>query len=464
MDPQVIAPTCDTEGKTRHQCADCSYSYETNILPPSGHTLTQVVKAPTCTDEGYTEYTCACGYSYRGAHVPPKGHQYNTATVAATCTEPGMVIHVCPCGESFHSDFKAPLGHRYQSATVPPTCTVAGFTVYTCSCGVSYQGEETPPTGHHYTVAVTEATCTDAGYTDYTCACGDAYRGDLVSPKGHHPVSTVTYPTLASMGYTTHTCACGFSYTGNFTSYAEILPNAYAGGNQVLAKGIDVSRYNHPAAADGSYLPLDWAAIRNAGVDYVILKAGSTLRSGGALGGLEPTFLADYAGAKAAGLDVGVYFYTYAVTAESARTDAELLLTWLEGKQFEYPIYLDLEDDSLRSLTSAQLTDLCIAFCSTLQAEGYYAGIYTNQDWLTNELDEVAMFQLFELWYARYPGTASPTWNTAVYGEHLGMWQYTDNGSFVFLSGIEFDFNYAYKNFPALMLQHGFNGYEATAV
>ena len=187
-------------------------------------------------------------------------------------------------------------------------------------------------------------------------------------------------------------------------------------------------------------------------MDFVILKAGSTKS------GIEPTFLMDYEGAKAAGLEIGAYFYTYSTTVAGITHDAEMLLLWLEGKQFEYPIYLDLEDTSLSGLGKNHLSAMCEAFLCKLQQNGYYAGLYTNHTWLTTILDTPRMVTLFDLWYARYPLTERPVWNEEKYGKQLGMWQHTESGV---LEGIDgyFDLNFSYKNYAEIMKKWELNGF-----
>jgi GH25 family lysozyme M1 (1,4-beta-N-acetylmuramidase) len=281
------------------------------------------------------------------------------------------------------------------------------------------------------------------------------------------------------MGYPEYHCdRCEFSYIGNYVFYSEILDNAYAGSNTVTAKGIDISKWNHRVNPDGSYAPIDWNALKNAGFDYVILKIGSSIRTkadGTVTGGIEPTFEMDYEGAKAAGLDVGVYFFTYSTNVSGIKKDAELLIEWLDGKQFEYPIYLDLEDDTNANYYPSEiaapiLTEMCLTFFSELQRDGYYTGLYVNNNFLFNILQTDNMIELFEIWYARYPSNSDYiwnaeddtafTWNTEKYGETLGMWQYTCTGIFDSISG-KLDFNYAYKDYPTLIKYYGFNGYSA---
>ena len=231
------------------------------------------------------------------------------------------------------------------------------------------------------------------------------------------------------------------------------MSSPYLESSTVLSRGIDVSRWNHQIdAASGEYLPLDWQKIKSAGFDFVILKAGST-RSG-----KEPTFELDYAGARAAGLMVGAYFYTYSSTVESIKNDVASLLSYLNGKQFEYPIYFDLEDPSLISLGKDKLTELCEVFICSMQKNGYYSALYTNNNWLRNILDTPRILSLFDIWYARYPEVSVPVWNEEKYGRQLSMWQYTQTGE---INGIEgyFDFNFCYRDYFEIMKKWGLNGF-----
>ena len=136
-----------------------------------------------------------------------------------------------------------------------------------------------------------------------------------------------------------------------------------------------------------------------------------------------------------------------------------MLMLWLEGKQLEYPVYLDLEDPTLEGLGKNHLSNMCTAFLCELQKNGYYTGLYTNHTWLTTILDSAKMLSLFDIWYARYPGTDIPVWNEEKYGQQLGMWQYTQSGK---INGIEgdFDFNYSYRDYPAIIKKWKLNGYK----
>ena len=462
---EVLPSTCEAVGKTVHTCKVCSFTSIDSYVSPSGHSLETLVTPPSCTEEGFTTYTCACGYSYRSDVTSPKGHTLSAEVTAPSCLSEGFTTFTCECGFSYKAEFTKPMGHAYEKAVTAPTCTEIGYTTYTCSaCEHSFVTDETDPTGHTTTKSVLAPTCTEEGQTTYSCACGYTYSADVVAPLGHQFVKTVTAPTVSDMGYTEFTCQCGFSYTGDYRFYSEILDNAYAGSDKIVANGIDVSKWNHKTDSKGNFMPLDWQALKDAGVDYVILKVGSTLRDNGTAGGIEPTFEMDYEGAKAAGLDVGVYFFTYATTPSQIKKDAELLLTWLEGKQFEYPIYLDLEDVERESYYPSKiappiLTEMCLTFFSTLQKEGYYTGLYVSNSFLYSVLQTENMIELFEIWDAHWPADNNYSWNVEKYGPHLGMWQYTDQGSFDAIPDMKFDLNYAYKDYPTLIKSHGFNGF-----
>ena len=386
-------------------------------------------------------------------NLKPHEHSFGEwqTELEPTCTAPGSAVRECiECG---FCEYEAiPLKEHDTSRTViEPTCKSEGYTLLKCDCGYESITDVTDKLAHTFSHSTIEPTCEDDGYDLHVCQiCDYSCKDSVVVATGHNFTQTSIYPTVLKAGSTTYTCHCSFSYTEDIP-YSVILPNAYAGSDRIVAHGIDVSQWNHQK--NGSdYLPLDWNAIKAAGIDFVILKAGSTKTP------LEPTFQMDYEGARAAGLEVGAYFYTYSDSVEKIKADAELFLEALDGKTFEYPVFLDLEDPSIAELSKPLLSSMCAEFISVLQAQGYYAGLYVNHDWLFNILDTNNAIETYEIWYARFPGTTDPTWNEEKYGKHLGMWQYTDSG---IINGIDsnFDMNYAYKSYKEIMIKWGFNGY-----
>ena len=402
--------TCSTEGLMSRKCEECGKTEERK-LQTVAHSLTMSVIAPTCESQGYTAYVCKCGYSHL-------------------------------------SDYTEPLGHKFKETVYPPDCTEQGHTHYACElCDYEFDSDFVKPTGHTLSSEVTAPTCTDEGYTAYSCdVCDYGFNSDFVKPLGHRYTEQRVYPTATKSGYTTFTCECKHTYTVE-VFYSDIMTSS---GEQVLYKGIDVSKWNHQMQGN-TYLPLDWNAIKAAGIDFVIIKVGGK-------NGIEPTFEMDYEGARAAGLKVGAYIYTYSTTVAGALTDAENVLEWIKGKQFEYPIYLDMEDSSQESLDKDLLSDMCLAFIEKLQENGYYAALYTNYNWLTYIYDTDTILSLFDIWYARYSGTGDPAWDEESYGKPLGMWQYTDSGTIEGCPG-SFDMNYAYKDYEKLMKEWKLNGF-----
>lgn len=489
--------TCTEMGYTEYLCADCDYSYVHSYTDPTGHSYTKTTTEPTCTKEGYTTYTCECGDSfisdytdalahnykftvtqptceeqgyttytcslcsdsYVSYYTDAKGHRFTEEITAPTCTEQGYTTYTCDCGKTYQSKILSPLGHTTSPTVFSPTCENEGYTEYRCSCGYSYVSDKVAPTGHTYVEEViSEASCTSAGEVKYTCACSDSYTL-IQAPLGHSFSRKVTLPSLSDMGYTEFSCSqCDYEYVGEYTFYSDILENAYSNNTEVLAHGIDISHHNYRMDSNGEYISLDWEAIKAVGVSYVIIRVGD------AAIGIDPTFEKSYAEAKAAGLNVGVYFYTRATSVNEIELEANLVLSALKGKQFEYPIYLDLEDESLMSIDAALLNEMSMKFFTILQRAGYYTGLYVNDEWLYNVIDTETALSRFEIWYARYPAYAEgeiPTWNTEEFGETLGMWQYSDNGTLEGIDHTVFDINYCYKDYPTLIKEYGFNGYES---
>ncbi len=435
---ETIAPTCESNGYTVNKCNNCDFSYCSDFIPATGHTYSDTTTSPKCESAGYTEYTCSCGFSYKSDFVSALGHNYiKKETIAPTCSRKGYAVYVCSsCDKSYNSDYTEPIGHIYTiNKSVPETCTSYGFTEYTCECGYSYQANFVEPTGHNFVLAERK------------------------------------YATISQRGFSVYKCnLCNYEYTGDYVFYNQISANAYSGSSEPVAYGIDISQYNHTYDNDGNPVSLNWQAIKDEGVQFAILRAYGKNK--------DEAFELNYNDAKAVGMSVGAYLYTYATTVEEIKAEAYKLLSCLEGKQFEYPIYLDIEDPSLQNIPTYDLMQICITFVELLQSKGYYASIYVNNNWLINYLEPDFILNNFDVWYARYPSNVDiefidkesfPTWSVEQYGQHLGMWQFTSNGK---LNSIEIhdnqgnrlytDLNVAFKDYPLIMNVWGLNGHGET--
>ena len=213
----VVAPTCTEQGYTVYTCTACGDEVKADFVPATGHSYEASVVAPTCEKDGYTNHVCSvCGDSYRDNYVDAAGHQYTDTVTAPTCTASGYTTHTCSvCGHSYVDSIVPATGHSYDAVVTAPTCTASGYTTHTCSvCGHSYVDSVVPATGHDYVWQITRVpTCTAEGVKTFTCShCGDSY--DVALAKADHTYeAVVTAPTCTNNGYTTHTCSvCGDSY------------------------------------------------------------------------------------------------------------------------------------------------------------------------------------------------------------------------------------------------------------
>lgn len=197
---------------------------------------------------------------------------------------------------------------------------------------------------------------------------------------------------------------------------------AYSEDGQIVsAAGVDVSEY------DGV---VDWTAVKADGADFAMVRVG--YRGYGAQGSivLDPYFVANITGAKAAGLKVGAYFFSQAVTEEEAREEARFVIDQLAaaGVALDYPVAFDEEPitngDVARTdgISNAQLTANALAFCQAIEAAGYEAVIYGNPHDLA-KLDLAGALADYEVWLAEY-GVDTPTLQADYF-----MWQHTENGT-----------------------------------
>ena len=206
-----------------------------------------------------------------------------------------------------------------------------------------------------------------------------------------------------------------------------------------MMNGIDVSKWQ------GS--KIDWAKVKAAGIDYAILRAGY----GSYISQKDPTFERNYAECKRLGIPVGVYWYVYAKTLAGIKQEVKTLLEAIKGKQFEYPIYLDIENEAQASMTKAALTQMIETGCTALEQAGYFAGVYTYTSF-ASYMDYAGLAKKYTMWLADY----RKNYNTTLTRD---MHQYTSSGTVAGIGG-RVDCNRAYVDFPAIIREAGKNGFE----
>ena len=209
---ETVTATCTEDGYTVYTC-HCGDT-NTEVIPATGHSYEAVVTAPTCVAAGYTTYTCACGDSYTANQVAALGHDYKAVVTAPTCVDAGYTTYTCHCGDSYVADEVAALGHDYETEVTAPTCTENGSIVYTCACGDAYT-EIIAALSHAYETVTVEPTCVAAGSVTEACSrCGETST-EVIPALGHSYETVVTAPTCVDAGYTTYICHCGDSYVAD---------------------------------------------------------------------------------------------------------------------------------------------------------------------------------------------------------------------------------------------------------
>lgn len=209
---------------------------------------------------------------------------------------------------------------------------------------------------------------------------------------------------------------------------------------------IDVSRYQGKITLDG------WREIKAAGYKGVMLKTVSTNRKlSKRADGLyiDPTFEDNYKNAKAAGLDVGVYYYTYATSEAMADAELSLLADALRGKTLEMPVAVDVEDNKFRVLGKQALTDLTAYALKKVEDMGFYAQLYTYTSFAKTRLYMGgAALSPYDVWLADYTGKTPAV--TFAYNAH----QHTSKGSVPGITG-NVDLNVTTLNYPKIIRKKG---------
>ena len=207
-------------------------------------------------------------------------------------------------------------------------------------------------------------------------------------------------------------------------------------------KGIDVSYYQGV---------IDFEKVKASGIDFVIIRAGY----GRVFEQRDINFERNYKCAKAAGLKVGAYWYSYADSVEDAKKEAAVCLEVIKGKTFDYPIYFDLEEPKQFARGKTFCSNLVKAFCNTLEAAGYFAGLYISRSPLTTHITtEVA--NRYAVWVAEYGYKLN-------YSGNYGMWQNTSTARIPGIAG-NVDHDFCYIDYPSIIKNKGLNGFKAAGV
>lgn len=188
-----------------------------------------------------------------------------------------------------------------------------------------------------------------------------------------------------------------------------------------MTKGLDLSTHN-------GYV--DFNLLKQNGIDFVILRLGWIGNKENHT--IDSKFESYYNSAKRVGLKVGCYVYSYVETSKAMTSAINWVRNKIQGKSFEYPIFLDLEDDQISYIDKKSMTNLAIQFCQSFEN----SGIYANKNWFNNKLD-INQLLNYKIWLAE--------WNKNNYTVdfRVDIWQYTSDGTISGISG-RVDMNYSY--------------------
>lgn len=206
--------------------------------------------------------------------------------------------------------------------------------------------------------------------------------------------------------------------------------------------GIDISKYQKG---------MNLAKAKAEGARFAIIRGAYHTSK-------DAEFETHYKNAKANGLNVGVYLYTMAKSAAEAKEEANFLIdNVLKGKQFELPIYIDIEDKVQRALPKKTNTAIVKAFCEEMEAKGYFAGVYANKSFFSDYLNDNEL-QKYAHWIAQWNKSCTYKGNDGVFG----MWQFggeTNRLRTNKVAGMVCDQNFMYIDYPAIIKKAGLNGY-----
>lgn len=200
--------------------------------------------------------------------------------------------------------------------------------------------------------------------------------------------------------------------------YADDDYRYYYKGKKVASKvGIDVSYYQGK---------IDWKKVKKSGVDYAIIRLGYRGFQNGALV-LDSYYHYNMENAKKAGVEVGVYFFTQALTKEEAAEEAKFCIKNVKKYELDYPIIIDTEAinnkkarSHITELNKNELTNICKAFCNTVDKAGYTSSIYASKSWFLYKLN-LEKLEGYNKWLAHYTKATD-------YVYDFDMWQYTSDG------------------------------------
>lgn len=208
----------------------------------------------------------------------------------------------------------------------------------------------------------------------------------------------------------------------------------FGSSKTVLTNGIDLSCHN------GS---IDWSKFKT---DFVLLRAGY----GKELNQVDSRFEEYYSGAKTHGISVGAYWYSYAMSVEEAIQEADVFLAIIKGKQFEYPVFYDVEESKQFELGKEKLSAIIRAFLERVEAAGYFVGLYGSASSLVTHTEN-DIKEKYTIWLAHWCENTN-------YSGAYGIWQHSCKGKVDGIIG-DVDLDKCYVDYPERIKANRLNGF-----
>lgn len=317
-----------------------------------------------------------------------------------------------------------------ESSTTPPTTTTTTTPPSSTTPDNPAKSDTKTPlkdkSGNALYLKTSDGSYRAAAYADY-------YNDKVVFYKKVTSASAYKYTGWQNINGKTYF----YDKNGNVVTGEQVIQGArynFASDGALITgsgtMGIDVSKWN------GN---IDWNAVKNAGVSYVIIRCGYRGSTTGAM--IEdPKFKANIKGANAAGLKVGIYFFSQAVNEVEAVEEASMTINLIKNYSISYPVFLDVEPSGGRAdgIDRNTRTKVIKAYCETIRNSGYTAGVYANKTWLSSYMN-AGELSSYKIWLAQYNTT--PT-----YSGKIDMWQYTSKGKVNGISG-NTDLNLSYLGY-----------------
>ena len=189
-------------------------------------------------------------------------------------------------------------------------------------------------------------------------------------------------------------------------------------------KGIDISKWQQN---------VDYSKLKSQGIEFAILRCGYGKDSSQK----DSMFETHYKNLNEQGIKLGAYLYSYATSVENAKKEAENCLNFIKDKEFELPIFYDLEDKITKCLGKEIITKIAKTFCEIIENAGYKTGVYANLNWFTNFID-INEIKQYKIWLAQWSNNPTKNFN-------YQYWQFTSKGKIDGIQG-NVDLNFCYDS------------------